>query len=134
MKRAPRSNAERKTRAFVRAVKVERKRLYDETLGAARTRARSSDVDIRVNPAALAPYKRKPLFVARGHYLDEPFTCRDCGKPQVWTATQQKWWYEVMKAPVYMRASRCRPCRRAHRAAAERSRQLQVAQRAGTSC
>jgi len=53
-----------------------------------------------------------PLFVARGYYVDVPFPCQDCGVPQVWTAAQQKWWYEVAKGSVWTIASRCRPCRR----------------------
>lgn len=26
-------------------------------------------------------------------YVDKPFICRDCGSWQLWTASQQKWWY-----------------------------------------
>jgi Probable zinc-ribbon domain len=48
-----------------------------------------------------------PLF-----YEDTPFTCVDCGKEEIWTATQQKWWYEVAKGEIYSRAVRCRECRR----------------------
>lgn len=50
------------------------------------------------------------------YYEDTPFTCVDCGKEEVWTAEQQKWWYEVAKGPIYSRAVRCRDCRRARRA------------------
>jgi hypothetical protein len=39
----------------------------------------------------------RPGFLIRGYYRDESFTCRDCGVVEVWTATQQKWWYEVAK-------------------------------------
>lgn len=63
-----------------------------------------------VNPAALAPsnsYSPLPLF-----YVDKPFTCKDCGKAEVWTATQQKWWYEIAKGNIDATAVRCRPCRR----------------------
>jgi hypothetical protein len=63
-----------------------------------------------VNPNALAPsnsYSPLPLF-----YVDKPFTCKDCGKAEVWTATQQKWWYEVAKGNIDSTAIRCRPCRR----------------------
>ena len=28
-------------------------------------------------------------------YVDRLFTCRDCRTEEVWTAKQQKWWYEV---------------------------------------
>ncbi|WLD14561.1 zinc-ribbon domain containing protein [Planctellipticum variicoloris] len=53
--------------------------------------------------------------VERGYYLDQPFTCVDCGKDEVWTATQQKWWYEVAKGDVFTTARRCRICRRRDR-------------------
>jgi hypothetical protein len=66
------------------------------------------------NPALLAPYNSYsgPDFAGRGFYIDRPFTCRDCGVDQVWTATQQKWWYEVAKGHWLSSPKRCRPCRR----------------------
>lgn len=69
------------------------------------------------NPALLAPYNSYgiPRFVERGYYVDIPFHCRDCGKEEVWRATQQKWWYEVAGGYVYSGASRCRSCRRVER-------------------
>jgi hypothetical protein len=51
------------------------------------------------------------------YYQDVEFTCVDCGIQQVWTAAQQKWWYEVAKGPIYAGAKRCRSCRAALRAA-----------------
>ncbi|MET3497345.1 zinc-ribbon domain containing protein [Variovorax boronicumulans] len=48
-------------------------------------------------------------------YVARPFTCRDCGAEQVWTARQQKWWYEVVHGPIDSRAVRCLACRRARR-------------------
>ena len=48
-------------------------------------------------------------------YEDTPFTCRDCGKQEVWTAEQQKWWFEVAKGSIYSSAIRCRSCRKAQR-------------------
>jgi hypothetical protein len=53
-----------------------------------------------------------PLF-----YEDYEFTCVDCGRHEVWTAEQQKWWYEVAKGSIYSRAMRCRACRTAQRTA-----------------
>jgi hypothetical protein len=71
---------------------------------------------IPVNPGELAPYNYgSPDFVARGFYADRPFECENCGEPQVWTAEQQKWWYEVAKGSVYSYAKLCRPCRQASR-------------------
>jgi len=53
-----------------------------------------------------------PDFVRRGYYLDVPFTCASCGSDEVWTASQQKWWYEVAKGSLYSGAKLCRTCRR----------------------
>ncbi len=53
-----------------------------------------------------------PNFVERGFYLDQHFVCKDCGIVQTWAATQQKWWYEVIKGDVWTTAVRCRPCRK----------------------
>jgi hypothetical protein len=57
----------------------------------------------------------RPEFLTRGTYLDTSFTCVECGAEQVWTATQQKWWYEVAKGDVFATATRCRSCRRRER-------------------
>ncbi|HLN87167.1 MAG TPA: zinc-ribbon domain containing protein [Candidatus Limnocylindrales bacterium] len=70
-----------------------------------------------VNEALLAPNNSygAPDFVYRGYYVDRPFRCVDCGKDEVWTGTQQKWWYEVAKGFAYSSAIRCRLCRRKER-------------------
>jgi hypothetical protein len=57
-----------------------------------------------------------PDFVARGYYVDFHFKCKDCGKSEVWTPTQQRWWYETAKGDVWTVATRCRPCRQRERA------------------
>jgi hypothetical protein len=69
---------------------------------------------VDVTPAALAPYNSygSPLFVTRGYYVDVPFRCADCGVDAVFTAAQQKWWYELAKGQVYSTAKRCQACRR----------------------
>ena len=68
---------------------------------------------VLVNPANLRPTNSygTPDFVASGFYVDKLFACKACGKPQVWTATQQKWWYESAKGDVWTIAVLCRPCR-----------------------
>jgi hypothetical protein len=48
-------------------------------------------------------------------YFARPFRCRDCGAEELWTAKQQKWWYEVVHGPIDSRAVRCLACRRARR-------------------
>ncbi|GAA3915693.1 zinc-ribbon domain-containing protein [Litoribacillus peritrichatus] len=47
-----------------------------------------------------------PLF-----YIDKEFQCKDCGSSEVWTAKQQKWWYEIAKGYFETTAIRCRSCR-----------------------
>ena len=55
-------------------------------------------------------YGTLPLF-----YVDKAFTCKDCGKEEVWTAKQQKWWYEIAKGHIDSIAVRCRSCRKRER-------------------
>jgi hypothetical protein len=81
-----------------------------------------------VNEALLAPNNSygAPDFVYRGYYVDRLFSCVDCGKEEVWTGTQQKWWYEVAKGFVYTTAVRCRLCRRKKREQSEESRRVHL--------
>jgi hypothetical protein len=81
-----------------------------------------------VNEALLAPNNSygAPDFVYRGYYVDRPFRCVDCGKAEVWTGTQQKWWYEVAKGFVYTTAIRCRLCRRKKREKSDESRRVHM--------
>ena len=45
------------------------------------------------------------------YYLDQPFTCRVCGKVEIWKAAQQKWYYEEAKGHIDARAVECHDCR-----------------------
>ena len=65
-------------------------------------------------------YGYLPLF-----YVDLPFVCRDCKAHEVWTAKQQKWWYEVAKGVIDSTAVRCGRCRaRVRREKAEQKRRM----------
>jgi len=79
--------------------------------------ARDGIGHLAVNRENLAPDGSydTPEFVTRGFYLNQPFTCIDCGKAEIWTEAQQKWWYEVAKGGVWTVAKRCRACRRRER-------------------
>ena len=44
-------------------------------------------------------------------YIDKPFKCKLCSKKEVWTAKQQKWWYEEAKGDLETTAVICRECR-----------------------
>jgi Probable zinc-ribbon domain len=78
-------------------------------------------------PNAVRPLDAVPANLARlahngtygllpAYYVDRPFICRDCGSQELWTATQQKWWYEEIGGQIDSVAVRCLPCRRAHQA------------------
>jgi len=64
---------------------------------------------VPADPAALAhinTYGALPEF-----YIDRPFTCRHCGKREIWRAADQKWYYEVAKGHIDARAVACHACR-----------------------
>lgn len=60
-------------------------------------------------------------------YADRPFRCRDCDSHEVWTARQQKWWYETAKGTIQSVAIRCRSCRRKERECAASAREAHLA-------
>jgi len=66
-------------------------------------------------------YGPRPRF-----YVDQPFVCVDCGKAEVWTAADQKWWYEVAQGKIASRANRCRDCRRKRRLRRSQERRIHV--------
>ena len=66
-------------------------------------------------------YSPIPLF-----YVDKPFVCKDCGVEQVWTAAQQKWWYEVARGNINSTAVRCRDCRRQERQRKAEARRIHL--------
>ena len=57
------------------------------------------------------------------YYYDIQFTCCDCGSEEVWTAEQQKWWYEDVGGYFFATAVRCRPCRQKER---ERKKEARI--------
>ncbi len=61
-------------------------------------------------------------------YVDVAFKCSDCGSDEVWTAKQQKWFYEIAKGSLHATAVRCRDCRNRLKDLKELQRQqMQVA-------
>jgi hypothetical protein len=45
------------------------------------------------------------------YYIDQPFTCRKCGKREIWKAKDQKWYYEEAKGHIDAIAVECHECR-----------------------
>jgi hypothetical protein len=95
----------------------------------AKARAAQLKGQVVANPANLRPTNSysTPDFVARGFYVDMPFACKACGQAQVWTAAQQKWWYESAKGDVWTIAVLCRPCRLGERKRKSAARDVHVA-------
>ena len=109
-----------------RELKARRQRKREKIHAA--TVAEKAERGVAVVVTELAPCNSYgvPRFVVRGYYVDVDFTCVDCGVQQVWTASQQKWWYEVAKGYVYSTASRCRACRRQERERREAARRAHL--------
>jgi len=122
----PRRPGIKQRRAVKRAEKNAAEALAREKARAAE-RARRLKGQVLVNPALLRPTNSYsiPDFVEREFYVDRPFICKDCGTAEVWTATQQKWWYETAKGDVWRVAIRCRPCRRRERERKAEARKIQ---------
>ena len=105
-------------------------------LKTAKRQAVAKEQERRFRPMMVVPVKEEllapnnsygaPDFVRRGYYIDIPFRCVDCGKEEIWTGTQQKWWYEVAKGFVYSTAIRCRACRRKERDRRAEARQVHL--------
>ncbi|MBK8597364.1 MAG: zinc-ribbon domain-containing protein [Holophagales bacterium] len=79
---------------------------------------------------------RRQLFccdVPRYFYVDLDRTCRDCGAPFVFSAREQKHWYETLGFRLDASAVRCLPCRRAFRRDKGIGRALSDASRAPSS-
>jgi len=100
-----------------RRAEIDLKRAESREKVASRSRQEALRNNVMVNPALLRPTNSYsiPDFVERGYYVDRSFRCKDCGKAEVWSPTQQKWWYESAKGDVWTTAVRCRPCRRRER-------------------
>src|SRR6266576_2774653 len=98
--------------------------------------ARAQVVEFKATPCKFVPVNEEllapnnsygaPAFVTRGYYVDIPFRCVDCGKEEMWTGSQQKWWYEVAKGFAYSTAIRCRACRRKRREQSTASRRIHL--------
>ena len=100
-----------------RRAELQAKRQARDAKAGAELLASKAQEGVAVNAEKLSPYNSygRPEFVERGYYVDKDFTCEGCGREEVWTARQQKWWYEVAKGFVYSGAKFCRACRRRER-------------------
>jgi hypothetical protein len=76
-----------------------------------------SPVECRVAHTAIAAdLSRQPrATVAVTHYFDAKRRCRDCQRPFLFFAEEQKYWYEELGFPLESDCVRCIECRRQQR-------------------
>ena len=48
-------------------------------------------------------------------YVDRPFQCTDCGKPSVFSAAEQKHWFEKLQFLIWVYPKQCAACRAVRR-------------------
>jgi hypothetical protein len=66
-----------------------------------------------VIPAYMSAQKPNNSYAPVTEYETKRLPCSGCGKPVVWTAEQQRTWYEDMKASIYATVNlRCDACRK----------------------
>lgn len=58
-------------------------------------------------------------FSRTPYYRDIRFKCGDCGRESVWSAQDQRHWYEVLHGSPYSEARRCSECRRKRKGSAQ---------------
>ena len=97
-------------------VEKRRKRAEKAVKAAAAEVRQSLDPQFRSKKAVSANHAKLTHFYLSGYwpeyYLDKRFHCIDCGSLELWTARQQKWWYEEAKGDMHSRAVRCLHCRK----------------------
>jgi hypothetical protein len=49
-------------------------------------------------------------YSAKFYYRDIHYTCAGCGKPGIWTAEQQKRYFEMQKGNIYNKPKWCYEC------------------------
>ncbi|MBK8752969.1 MAG: zinc-ribbon domain containing protein [Candidatus Competibacteraceae bacterium] len=99
-------------------IKAQRLRRTERQIQIRRAAARPVNRPVGTEPVTPALLRSNnsygiPDFVQRGYYQDRPFRCKGCGVEEVWTAAQQRGWYEVAQGEVW--TVRCRPCRQQER-------------------
>ena len=95
------------------------------------TREAKLRCEMRKGRLPVDPQKiRAPAFLSSpwipDFYEDASFTCKDCGKQEVWTASQQKWWYEVAGGYIETTAIRCRACRKIEKIRKDEARKIHL--------
>lgn len=57
-------------------------------------------------------------------YVDRPFRCEDCGATAVFSAGEQRHWFETLGFLIWVYPKQCAPCRAERRRKAQRNDEL----------
>ena len=60
-------------------------------------------------------------------YVDRPFECTDCQSPSVFSASEQKHWFEMLQFLIWVYPKQCAPCRKKRRNVVAAQKALQKA-------
>ncbi len=112
-----------KEKNLARALHQQRESRIARLLEAGRIKS-AAEIPADAIPAALELQNPQGTWSPPLFYRDISFRCEDCRKREVWSATQQRWYYEIAKGPVHARAIRCRSCRKKHRDETLRQREM----------
>jgi len=75
----------------------------------------TSEIKRIPNTAIIADLNRQAAATVQvTHYFDLKRICRDCRKPFIFFAEEQKYWYEVLRFGLDSDCVRCVPCRKGH--------------------
>ncbi|RIX46872.1 MAG: hypothetical protein D3M94_09205 [Rhodocyclales bacterium GT-UBC] len=116
-------------RAEIRAARLARRQLAGAARRVAALRPTGRIVLVDYSKLAIDNSYGMSDFALRGYYVDQAFTCCDCGAAEIWTAERQRWWYETAGGGQYTRAKRCAACRARERQRKEQARQTSLAGR-----
>jgi putative zinc ribbon protein len=69
---------------------------------------------VRIPKTAIAAHvpSQAPATIPVTHYYDAKRVCRKCGKPFLFFAEEQKYWYETLRFPLEADCLECVPCRK----------------------
>jgi len=113
----------RKEKNLAQALNQQREARIAKLLAAGRIRS-AKEIPEDALPAALELQNPQGTWSQPLFYRDITFHCKDCRKHEMWSATQQRWYYEIAKGSLLFQATRCRACRKKHREETLRQREL----------
>lgn len=72
---------------------------------------------VRIADTAIAAdlSRQAPATIPVTHYFDVRRSCVDCGRPFIFFAAEQQYWYEALGFPLDADCVRCVPCRKTQR-------------------